>query len=334
MHRVRARPTTCRPAEPSTSTPASSRWPRRSSRSSAAARPEPAAPSGRGSISCARNSIAGRGARYHQPPGRLQRPLQRLVRPAAGAAQQRPHGRGSWLLLTYILPGPVMVLATNRRSTGIGVRPAADRIEITVDFTPSPALMIATATLITGIVREVMTWDSFDLHWNEHDIPVLGDSSRCRTPPARAGSPVQLLSAQPVRLRHQRAALGNPNARHLSLRQVAGTSAARFRRSIRRLSDPFTYRLIQSVMSWPQRRHCSTSRTARPPTRTSVASAPGTTCSPPAPAPFALRTRPHPRHLRPDAPRRPAHAGARRHARLGRRGVPLRRHRPARGHCH
>src|SRR5262245_34790273 len=52
------------------------------------------------------------------------------------------------LLLAYILPVPVMVLATNRRSTGVGVRPRGDRIEVTVDFTPSAELMIATGTLI------------------------------------------------------------------------------------------------------------------------------------------------------------------------------------------
>src|SRR5438132_10409402 len=34
------------------------------------------------------------------------------------------------LLLSYILPVPVMLLATNRRSTGVGVRPREDRIEI------------------------------------------------------------------------------------------------------------------------------------------------------------------------------------------------------------
>ena len=67
------------------------------------------------------------------------------------------------LLLTYLLPIPVMMLAANRRSTGIGVRPRGDRIEITADFTPDAPLMIATATVIIGIVREVMTWPSYEL---------------------------------------------------------------------------------------------------------------------------------------------------------------------------
>src|SRR5687767_3145960 len=48
------------------------------------------------------------------------------------------------LLLAYILPFPVMLLATNRASTGVGVRPRGNRIEVTVDFTPSAPLMIAT----------------------------------------------------------------------------------------------------------------------------------------------------------------------------------------------
>jgi hypothetical protein len=82
------------------------------------------------------------------------------------------------LLLTHILPVPVMMLAANRRSTGVGVRPRGDRIEITVDFTPSAALMIATATLITGIVREVMTWPTFELEsWSG------GDAGRRGVPP-------------------------------------------------------------------------------------------------------------------------------------------------------
>ena len=60
------------------------------------------------------------------------------------------------LLLAYILPVPAMIVAANRRSTGIGVRPRGNRLEVTSDFTPDPGLMIAAATLIVGIVREVM----------------------------------------------------------------------------------------------------------------------------------------------------------------------------------
>ena len=44
-------------------------------------------------------------------------------------------------LLAHIIPVPVMLLAANRRSTGIGVRPRGDRIEITADFTPDAPSM-------------------------------------------------------------------------------------------------------------------------------------------------------------------------------------------------
>jgi hypothetical protein len=77
-------------------------------------------------------------------------------------------------LLAFILPAPVMLLAANRRSTGVGVRPRGDRIEITCDFTPSPSLMIAAATLIVAIVRDVMTWPSYGLdELSKRDIPVI-----------------------------------------------------------------------------------------------------------------------------------------------------------------
>src|SRR5687767_8962630 len=33
-------------------------------------------------------------------------------------------------LLTYVLPAPVMLLAANRESTGVGVRPRGDRVEV------------------------------------------------------------------------------------------------------------------------------------------------------------------------------------------------------------
>src|SRR5690606_34294121 len=92
---------------------------------------------------------------------------------------QRTNGRSIDALarmLTYMLPAPVMLLATNRRSTGVGVRPRRDRIEVTLDFTPSPALMIATGTLIVGIVREAMSWKKYDLtELAARDIPVIRD---------------------------------------------------------------------------------------------------------------------------------------------------------------
>jgi hypothetical protein len=154
-------------------------------------------------------------------------------------------------LLTYVLPAPVMLLAANRRSTGVGVRPRRDRIEITCDFTPSPALMIATATLIVGVVREAMTWDTFDQQAvEEHDIPVI-----------RGFAPVPHTSRQGWLARFSCYPL-NPftcdidepvwdTFHHgtMSLRDIAGHTVRQFWESIRRLSDPFTFRMIGSVIA-------------------------------------------------------------------------------------
>ncbi len=75
-------------------------------------------------------------------------------------------------LLTCILHVPVMLLAANRLSTGVGVRPRDNRVEVTVDFTPDPDLMISAASLAIGIILAV-------LHWPTHG---LGELRRRRIP--------------------------------------------------------------------------------------------------------------------------------------------------------
>lgn len=78
------------------------------------------------------------------------------------------------LLLTYILHPPAMLLAANRLSTGIGVRPREGRIEITADFTPDPDLMIAMASLVTGVALAVTKWSSRDIgQLAARSIPVI-----------------------------------------------------------------------------------------------------------------------------------------------------------------
>ncbi len=75
---------------------------------------------------------------------------------ASGAAGSRLN----WLarLLCYVLPVPVMLLAANRQSTAIGVRPRPGRLEVTADFTPDPALMNAALPFLVGIISEVAGW--------------------------------------------------------------------------------------------------------------------------------------------------------------------------------
>jgi hypothetical protein len=159
------------------------------------------------------------------------------------------------LLLCYILPAPVMLLAANRRSTGIGVRPRGDRIEVTADFTPSSSLMIATASLIIGIVRSVMTWPSFD----------LDALDRLRLPVIRNFAPMPHTSRKGWLARFD-CYPRNPFAESIEepiwemkcrcpedeplccLRAIAEKIFKHFWRPIARVSDQFTFRLIESVI--------------------------------------------------------------------------------------
>src|SRR3954462_10427113 len=153
-------------------------------------------------------------------------------------------------LLAHILPIPVMLLAANRRSTGIGVRPRGDRIEITADFTPDAPLMIATATLIVGIVREVMKWPTFELSsLDGTDIPVIqGYHPMPHT--SRKGwlARFSCYPENPFTCDIDTDLWQTQRHGERSLRAIAGHTVRHFWRSIGRISDPFTFRLIGSVM--------------------------------------------------------------------------------------
>ena len=153
-------------------------------------------------------------------------------------------------LLAHILPVPVMLLAANRRSTGIGVRPRGDRIEITADFTPDAPLMIATATIIVGIVREVMRWPTFEISaLEETDIPVVrGFHPMPHT--SRKGwlARFDCFPRNPFTCDIDEDWWEMVDGRSMTLRGMAGQITKHFWPHIRKLSDPFTLRLIGSVM--------------------------------------------------------------------------------------
>jgi hypothetical protein len=143
------------------------------------------------------------------------------------------------LLLSYILPIPTMILAANRLSTGVGVRPRGTRIEITADFTPDPDLMTATASLVFGIVSAVMAWPRFNLgQLRERGIPVIaGFKPRKHT--SRKGwlARFDCFPRNPFT-----ADLNEPDwllrdGRRMSLRQIAMEISAPFRSKIRPISD-------------------------------------------------------------------------------------------------
>jgi hypothetical protein len=154
------------------------------------------------------------------------------------------------LLLAYLLPVPVMMLAANRRSTGIGVRPRGDRIEITADFTPDAPLMIATATLIVGIVREVMEWPAYDLQsLDDAGLPIISGFAPIPHT-SRKGwlARYTCFPRNPFTAQVDEADWTTTDGRVMSLRGIAGQITRHFWPNIRRISDPFTLRLIGAVM--------------------------------------------------------------------------------------
>jgi hypothetical protein len=153
-------------------------------------------------------------------------------------------------LLTHVLAAPVMLLAANRRSTGVGVRPRGDRIEVTCDFTPDAGLMAATATLIVGIARAVMTWPSYELaELERHAIPVVRGfvpavhSSRKGWVARHVCFP-----ANPFACDVNAVVWPVAGGERVSLRQMAGRTTRVFWDSIRALGDPLSLQLIAAVM--------------------------------------------------------------------------------------
>jgi hypothetical protein len=151
-------------------------------------------------------------------------------------------------LLAHVLPVPVIVISANRRSTGIGVRPRRDRIEITMDFTPDPGLMSAAAAMIAGIVREVISWPSYRLDDMRRHVPMMSAVTPGKHP-SRNGWVVRDYHFP------QNPFEADPDARiwetsdgRKSLREIAMAAALAFRRSIRRYADPFSLRLLFSVL--------------------------------------------------------------------------------------
>ena len=154
------------------------------------------------------------------------------------------------LLLAYILPVPAMIVAANRRSTGIGVRPRGSRIEVTCDFTPDPGLMIATATLIVGIVREVMTWPSYELsELEKRPIPVVAGVVPGKHTTRKGWLTKDFHYPQSPYTCDINAPLWTTQfGERKSLREMGTEVAWYFRKSIRRYSDPFSFRLLFAVL--------------------------------------------------------------------------------------
>jgi hypothetical protein len=169
--------------------------------------------------------------------------------PKEQQTRSRNEKKLAWLL-SHILPVPAMLVAANRRSTGIGVRPRGGRIEITSDFTPDPGLMVAAATLIVGIVRDVMTWPSYELSLLEQlPIPIIAGVTPGKHTTRKGWLTKDFHYAQSPYTADINAPIWETQfGEKKSLRQIGRETAWFFRKSIRRYSDPFSFRLLFAIL--------------------------------------------------------------------------------------
>lgn len=154
----------------------------------------------------------------------------------------------AWLL-AHLLPAPIMLLATNRASTGVGIRPRPGRMEVTVDFTPSPALSIATAAFLTAVIREVASWPDYGpdaLHDRglpfPEDLKVIPHTSR----KGWLAKGDHFGPVNPFQINPDHPAI-RAKGRMLSLREMAGQVYRAFLPAIHAITNPFTAQLLHSL---------------------------------------------------------------------------------------
>ena len=155
-------------------------------------------------------------------------------------------------LLCYVLPVPMMLLAANRRSTAIGVRPRPGRIEVTADFTPDPALMNAAVVLLAGVISEVARWPQEKLHaaaLAERGLPVpIGFSPSRHSSRKGWRAHADDFARNPF--------MADPNVRdwrlldgrEVSLREMACEIFGVFRKSIRSFASPAIFVHLREVL--------------------------------------------------------------------------------------
>ena len=152
-------------------------------------------------------------------------------------------------LLAHVLPVPVMLLATNRQSSAVGVRPRGNRIEVTVDFTPDPALMLGTCAFIAGVVQTVVRWEDFGLRQlARHGVPRIMPF-RLRKHSSRRGWRITAdsLGRNPFASDINAPLWKVRDGRMVSLRDVAAEILTLFRRRIQQFSDFGTLEHISAV---------------------------------------------------------------------------------------
>jgi hypothetical protein len=159
-------------------------------------------------------------------------------------------------LLLHLLAFPVMLFAANRRSTGVGVRPRPGRVELTVDFTPDPALTAATAAVVAAAVLEVAGWSAHDLDELERrGYPVLAGFQPVPHTSRRGWlARYSCFDPDPFRLSPDEAAWTTHGGARVSVRAATRQVVGLLMPRLRTVAAPDTVRLIRRVLA---RRHPS-----------------------------------------------------------------------------
>ncbi len=131
------------------------------------------------------------------------------------------------------------------------MRPRGNRTEVTVDFTPDPGLAVAAATLIVGIVREVMTWPTYDLsELEKRPIPVIAGVIPGKHTTRKGWLTKDFHYARSPYTSDVNARIWTTQfGEKKSLREIARETSWYFRKSIRRYSDAFSFRLLFAILS-------------------------------------------------------------------------------------
>lgn len=154
-------------------------------------------------------------------------------------------------LLSEVLPFPMMLYAANRQSTGVGVRPRPGRVEVTVDFTPDPALMAAATAIVIAAVTEVATWPHHDRdEASRRGFAVLRDFKPVPHT-SRKGwlAHARCFEPDPFSVSPDRASWATVTGERVSVRRVARIATARLIDRIRAVAAPETIRLIGLVLT-------------------------------------------------------------------------------------
>jgi hypothetical protein len=166
-----------------------------------------------------------------------------------GTAAPSGHVKDLAWLLVHVLPAPVMLLATNRRSTGVGVRPRPRRVEVTADYPPDPARLAATGAVIAGVVLAANRWRDLE----------LTSLRRRRVPVIEGFTPVKHTSRRGWLARFDcyplnpfaceaDAAVWMTRQGPVSLRDFARRVLDVFDKSIRGIADPHSYSLARRIV--------------------------------------------------------------------------------------